>query len=143
MTTDSYADAVAALRDTIKEYEGETEQEVAAKAADCFLEYYPEFIGPVDDPQIIAKTLFLVATVLVTVRDSTEEDVDHLLEVEQGVCEDEGCELSHDELNSDAVNGLLDGLNAGIAAAVGMALAMADLATPADFDEMEWNAPGE
>lgn len=138
---DKYAEAVAAMRDTVANYEGHLVQEVAAHAADVFLDHFAEFVGSDVDRKAVAKALFLATTVLVMARDNSEDDVSHLVEVADGaICDEEDCHFHHDEeLDTSFLGGQIEGMEAMIAGMVGIGLAVADLDVP-DFDTLDWSA---
>lgn len=138
MMEDKYIEAVTALRDTVAEYTGSQAESVAAKAADVFLDHFEEFVGSDVDRRTVAKALFLATTVLVMTRDTSEEDVQHLVEVdEHGPCEDDDCTFLHDsDLDTSFLGGQIEGMEAMIAAMVGIGLAVADLEP--DFEHFDW-----
>jgi hypothetical protein len=140
---DKYAEAVAALRDTVAQYEGQQAQEVAARSADIFLDHM-DFVGDTADRKLLAKALFLATTVLVMTRDNAEEDVTHLLAVADGdECEDEECHFEHDDdPDTSFLGGQIEGMDAMIAAMVGISLTLADTVT-SDFDHFDWTTGHE
>lgn len=137
-----YTAAVAALRETMAEY-GEDSHVVAASAAEIFvkeLDKEDSFLQGVDREQA-TKVLFVLTTALVLVRDQMIKDSEHLLEVQEedeGLCEDEDCEYTHEEVDSDRILAIIDGYEVAIAAAVGTTLTLADLAEDADPDNFDW-----
>lgn len=141
-----YTAAVAALRETMAEYE-EDSHVVAASAAEIFikeLDKEDSFLQGVDLEQA-TKVLFVLTTSLVLVRDQMIRDSEHLLEVQEedeGICEDEECQYEHDEVDPDRIIAIIDGYNVAIAAAVGTNLTLADLAQGADPDDFDWTRDG-
>jgi hypothetical protein len=143
---DRYEAAVAALRETMAEYE-EDSQIIAASAAEIFvkeLDKEDSFIQGVD-LQDATKVLFLLTTALVLVRDQMIKDSEHLLEIEGEedlVCEDESCEYTHEDVDSDRVLAIIDGYEVAIAAAVGTTTTLADLAGAVDPNNFDWTGDG-
>lgn len=141
-----YTAAVAALRETMAEYE-EDHHVVAASAAEIFvkeLDKEDSFLQGVDREQA-TKVLFVLTTALVLVRDQMIADSEHLLEVQEddeGICEDEDCQYEHEEVDSDRILAIIDGYEVAIAAAVGTTLTLADLAEDADPDNFDWTRDG-
>lgn len=137
-----YTLAVAALRETMAEYEDDS-QVVAASAAEIFvneLDKEDSFLQGINREDA-TKVLFVLTTALILVRDKMIEDSEHLLEVQEddeGVCEDETCPYEHQEVDSERILALLDGYEVAIAAAVGTTLTLADLAEDADPDNFDW-----
>lgn len=139
---DRYEAAVAALRETLEEFE-EDSQVVAASAAEIFikeLDKEDSFLQGIDT-QSITKVLFVLTTAMVLLRDQMMDDADHLLEVqeEDGVCEDDTCEYTHEEVDPTKITSIIDGVNVAIAAAIGTNLAVADLAEGVDPDNFDWS----
>lgn len=136
---DKYTTAVEALRETLDQYSGSPAEGVAAHAADVFLDHFEDFVGSDVDRKTIAKAIFLATTVLVMTRDNSEEDVLHLVETEEAgasTCDDQECRFDHEELDTSFLGGQIEGMDAMVAAMVGMGLAVADLAP--DFDHFDW-----
>ena len=137
-----YTAAVAALRETMDEYD-EDAHVVAASAAEIFvkeLDKDDSFLQGINREDA-TKVLFVLTTALVLVRDQMIKDSEHLLEVQEddsGVCEDEDCEYTHEEVDSDRILAIIDGYEVAIAAAVGTTLTLADLAEDADPDNYDW-----
>ncbi len=137
-----YPAAVAALRDTMAEYDDDA-QVVAASAAEIFVKELDKedgFLQGVDREQA-TKVLFVLTTALVLVRDQMIHDSEHLLEIEEedeGVCEDEDCNYTHEDVDSDRILAIIDGFESAIAAAVGTTLTLADLAETTDPSEFDW-----
>lgn len=141
---DRYEAAVAALRETLDEFE-EDSQVVAASAAEMFvkeLDKDDSFLQGIDT-QSIAKVLFVLTTALVLLRDQMLEDADHLLEVQEEdiTCEDDTCEYTHEKVDPSKITAIIDGVNVAIAAAIGTNLAVADLAEGVDPDNFDWSKP--
>jgi hypothetical protein len=139
---DRYDAAVAALRETLDEFE-EDSQGVAASAAEMFvkeLDKDDSFLQGIDT-QSIAKVLFVLTTALVLLRDQMLEDADHLLEVQEDdvTCVDDNCEYTHEEVDPNKITAIIDGVNVAIAAAIGTNLAVADLAEGVDPDHFDWS----
>lgn len=141
-----YLAAVAALRDTMAEYD-ETGQTVAASAAEIFVKELDKedgFLQGVDREQA-TKVLFVLTTALVLVRDQMIQDSEHLLEIaeeDEGICEEEDCTYTHEDVDSDSVLAIIDGFEAAIAGAVGTTLTLADLAETTDPSEFDWTSDG-
>src|SRR5688500_9528323 len=135
---DRYPAAVAALRETMDEYD-EDMHVVAASAAEIFVKELDKgddsFLQGVDREQA-TKVLFVLTTALVLVRDQMIKNSEHLLEVQEEdiTCEDDDCEYTHEEVDSDRVLAIIDGYEVAIAAAVGNTLTLADLAEDSDPD---------
>jgi hypothetical protein len=139
---DRYDAAVAALRETLDEFEVDS-QGVAASAAEMFvkeLDKDDSFLQGIDT-QSIAKVLFVLTTALVLLRDQMLEDADHLLEVQEDdvTCVDDNCEYTHEEVDPNKITAIIDGVNVAIAAAIGTNLAVADLAEGVDPDHFDWS----
>ena len=143
---DRYPAAVAALRETMDEYD-EDMHVVAASAAEIFVKELDKgddsFLQGVDREQA-TKVLFVLTTALVLVRDQMIKDSEHLLEVQEEdiTCEDDDCEYTHEEVDSDRVLAIIDGYEVAIAAAVGTTLTLADLAEDSDPDNFDWSSHG-
>jgi hypothetical protein len=143
---DRYPEAVAALRETMDEYD-EDMHVVSASAAEIFvkeLDKEDSFLQGVDREQA-TRVLFVLTTALVLVRDQMIKDSEHLLQVqEEGViCDDDSCEYTHEEVDSDRVLAIIDGYEVAIAAAVGTTLTLADLADDVDPDTFDWSGNGK
>jgi hypothetical protein len=143
---DRYPAAVAALRETMDEYD-EDMHVVSASAAEIFvkeLDKEDSFLQGVDREQA-TRVLFVLTTALVLVRDQMIKDSEHLLQVqEEGViCDDDSCEYTHEEVDSDRVLAIIDGYEVAIAAAVGTTLTLADLADDVDPDTFDWSGNGK
>lgn len=140
-----YEAAVAALRDTMADYE-EDSQILAASSAEILVKEMDKgdesFLHGID-PEQATRVLFVLTTSLVLTRDQMIKDSEHLLEVDEDTpCTDDSCVYKHVEVDSDRVLAIIDGFESAIAAAVGVTLTMADLAETTDPSEFDWTSDG-
>lgn len=140
-----YEAAVAALRDTMADYE-EDSQILAASSAEILVKEMDKgdesFLYGID-PEQATRVLFVLTTSLVLTRDQMIKDSEHLLEVDEDTpCTDDSCTYEHVEVDSDRVLAIIDGFESAIAAAVGVTLTMADLAETTDPSEFDWTSDG-
>jgi len=141
-TDDRYEQAVDALRGTIEDY-GEDSQAIAATAADIVVNelFKDDSFLHGANRRDVAKTLFVAATAMVLMRDQMVKDGDHLLEVDESgeLCIDDDCTYEHLPVDTERVVAIVDGFECGVAAVVGMALAVVDLAGEMDPDKIDWS----